>query len=68
MEVIVPALFSSYSNCKRQDYLATDDTDKTRMPNKISNELVGQKSSVSYANYLRENPCNPWQKIISFTV
>ena len=36
--------FEHYSNCKRQDYLATDDTDKTRMPSKIANESVGQKT------------------------
>ena len=60
--------YPANSNCKRQDYLATDDTDKTRMSSKISNESVGQKNVLFPMQTIRENPCNPWQKIISFTV
>jgi len=59
---------SNTSNCKRQDCLATDDTDKIRMPSKISNKSVGQKNDPFPMQIIRENPCNPWQKIISFTV
>ena len=31
-------------------------------------ESVGQKNVLFPIQIIRENPCNPWQKIISFTV
>jgi len=47
--------------------LATEYTDKTRMPSTISNESGWTKNVLFQMQTIRENPWHPWQKIISFT-
>jgi len=41
------------SNCKRQDYLATDDTDKTR-----KNTNFGYTVSKTYTNFMQKEMAN----------
>ena len=44
-------LYFIHSNCKRQDYLAADDTDKIRMQVKYQTNRLVKKRSVPYAVY-----------------